>query len=225
LGLYDPGTCDAFCPFGLHSTPPTLGTWQVETNFIVKQQGAKALTLIQATDKINRAQANARKVLGKKGMNYRNVASLAAAIAAVDSLFSANPAGGKVHLMIIGHGSSGNIKVGETNVNNGAGAANQTMFEDSLKGKIANLTIFGCNVAKGDAGQAFVQKLAGTLAVQVKAYTQPVAADTSDFWVVQGSKKDVPIVDTRLIIVLSILLLAFGAWAVARSRNGRSEVA
>jgi Domain of unknown function (DUF4347) len=223
IGLYKVGTCDAFCPYGLHSTPPALGTWQVETNFVVKQQGAKALTLIQAPpDKINRAQALARKVLGKKGMNYRNVATVQQAIAAVDSLYNATPVG-KVHLMIIGHGSPGSIKLGEDDLDN---AANQAKFVGAMTGKLANLTLFGCRVAQGQAGQAFVQKLSGQLGdINVKAWTQPVAADTNDFWSVTGSKKDVPVADPRLIALLSIALLAFGARAVARSRRGRSEIA
>jgi hypothetical protein len=228
IGGFEPGTCSAICSYGLHSTPNTMGIWMVEDNFIAKYQAANALALVQAGDKINKFQANARKVLTNKGIQYRNVATVQQAIAAADSLY--NSSGGPIHLLIIGHGREGSIKVGEDRFNHDTpeGLAAQAKFEGAMAGKLVNLTLFGCSVAKGEAGQALMSKMAANLGgIEIKAWTAPVAADENDFWTMLDTKKKMnvstPAADARVIALVALALLVTGSLFVARSRGTRGE--
>lgn len=229
IGGYEPGTCDSRCGYGLYSTPGNLGVWVVEDNFIPKHQAANALALVQGGDKINKFQENARKVLTKKGIQYRNVANVQEAIAAADSLYIAT--GGPIHLLIIGHGRAGSIKVGEDRFNHDTpeGLAAQEKFEGAMAGKLLNLTLFGCKVAQGEGGQALVHKMRANLGdIDIKSWTESVAADTNDFWTVLDSKKKlvaIPGADPRLIALVALALLVSGSLVVARSRRTRDEIA
>lgn len=226
IGGFAPGTCTAICSYEIGTTPPELGVWVIEENFIPKHQQPNALALVQAGDKINRFQANARAVLAAKGIAFVDVATVQAAIAAVNAAYAAN-GNNPIHLLIVGHGTEGYIKVGE-DAFDVVDPADQNKFIGAVAGKLINLTLFGCSVAGGADGQKLIHKMAAALGLEeIKAWTRTVAASPTDFWVLRDSKKklvEAPGADPRLIGLVSLLLLGTGSLFVARWR-GKGEIA
>lgn len=110
-----------------------------------------------------------------------------------------------IDVAIYGHGSPGSMKVGE-DVLEPDDPTDPTECIDKingLAGKICSLTLVGCSVASGPAGQQLLQELFQGLGVPIKAWTEPIwsypkvyAADpprANRILVEDGSKKKTPI--------------------------------
>lgn len=74
-----------------------------------------------------------------------------------------------VHLL--SHGSAGSVNLGASTLNSGNLAQYSAQW-DTIRGALtenADLLIYGCNVAQGEVGQAFVQQLAQLTGADVAA--------------------------------------------------------
>ncbi len=104
------------------------------------------------------------------------------AIKAICDAFDAK--GGKVCVVLIGHGSSGNMSVGDGQKRDdnkrlgldkdGNLTPKTKEFIKKLKGKIKSLTLFGCSVGEGADGCKLMEGLAGGLGATVCGYDKNV---------------------------------------------------
>ncbi|CAM9904805.1 unnamed protein product, partial [Phaeothamnion confervicola] len=85
-------------------------------------------------------------------------------------------------VVLIGHGAPGNqgmgdgqdTVVGKNISDQPASAPSLAAFTAACKGKVSSITMYGCNVAKGASGAAFVQDVATRANCTVTAYTGSV---------------------------------------------------
>ncbi|HEY2955836.1 MAG TPA: DUF4347 domain-containing protein [Candidatus Eisenbacteria bacterium] len=199
LGLDEVEFCDATCNLG---ETEFIAASVSDTNFYPKLRTPGAIAAVQAAvgnAGKRKALDNARQVLGKAGFTIVNINSVQDLIAAVLAAYAAN-GNNPIHLVIVGHGRPGSVKVGEDRLNHDteAGQAAQTKFVGAVRGLLQNLVLVSCNTAQGTAGQGFVEKLSGDLGAPVHAWTghlQPDAINKT-FWS-DGAKKEIPPTATR----------------------------
>ncbi len=220
------GECgDSECEL-LVTDPVVISRYQVESNFLGPPRAN--LFLIQAGNKENKFQANAREILRQLGVapeKRKDVASVQAAIDAIKADFDAKQV--PVDVVIIGHGRAGSIKVGEDrlNMDTAAGRANVAAFVLALRGKISKLYLFGCKTAAGQAGQDLLGELERGLAAPVHGWADTVRATSkqtqppSKFMSKPGTKKELPALPGWAGVVLAGLLFVGGIFVFGRRRR------
>lgn len=79
--------------------------------------------------------------------------------------------GGKVSVVINGHGGPGYTRVGTERLN----ASTIEAFAEQIKDKVSSLVIMSCSAASGETGEAYICKLEQELEVEVTGYTGTVS--------------------------------------------------
>ncbi len=203
-----------------------------ETNFLPVH-----LALVQAGNKINRFQEAVHEILLKQNPPPKKIVKVGNVQDAIKAILEDYKKQGPGHVVIFGHGSPGHFKIGEDDL---ADPDIQAKFVNMLKGKLnqaalKQLTLYGCEVGKGVAGQAFLKKLTKGLQRPVDAWTgkvyafpnkwsdgSPVPPELANTFFIEDDtvKKDIPAVTEWGMVVMVLLVLAAGTVVIRRVRAG-----
>ncbi len=134
---------------------------------------------------------------------------------------------GLENVVIFGYGSPGHFRVGDDNLED---ADIQSKFIAALKGKMKELTLYGCEVSQGP-GQAFLQKLTRGLQIPVRTWEGRVYAFGNDETIEEkfrnryyvdddARKKVIPTASTWGLIAMGAALLCAGTVIVWRRHSG-----
>ena len=103
---------------------------------------------------------------GETGVKCKDLKAAAKAICD-----AAKEKGGPVSVVLNGHGGPGYIRIGTDKLNS------ETVqdFIDAIKGKVSELTLLSCSTARGEEGEALLNKLSEELGITVTGYTGVVS--------------------------------------------------
>lgn len=216
---------------------PAVAQVEVECNCLFECPAGEVKEAITNIKKPDLAIVDQNQTLGNKILSKNSntvvvkVMGVQEAIEAISDEFTRR--GRKLNVVVDGHGFPGHQRFGKEDMGHSTEEtrARQVKFERAVKGKIKHLTLFGCETAKDDVGQAFILKLKEAIqADRVTAWSGVIEkqqgrseAPSQGFFIKGGGQKKVatPALPKWGLIALVVVLGAGGAVVFGRRRGTR----